>query len=103
MDRTELLLQNNMNEKHAFVFKKVADLKNIGDLDGVFKEIEKAAIEGKYIVNLKEELVEAQRDTLHSLGFDTYNYEEDDDEEYADGFRSCIEWSDASDPNEDDD
>jgi len=102
MDRTELLLQNNTNEKHAFVFKKLADLKNIADLDGVFKEIEKAAIEGKYTANLKEELVEAQQDTLHSLGFDTYVYEEDD-EEYAGGFRSCVEWADASDPNEDDD
>lgn len=86
-------------DKHAFTFKKIADAKNISSMDEVFEQIAKEAAKGEYELNVKDNLVEAQIQSLQSLGFDVYEYDEED-EEYEQGFRFSIDWEEAENPND---
>jgi hypothetical protein len=82
--------------RKASEFKRIADRKNLEDLDPIFDLMQKAAEEGKYDLDIRQELSETQEDALESAGFDVGTFDDDDDE-YEEGFRTWIFWNDPSD------
>lgn len=82
--------------RRAINFKRMADEKNVSDLNPLFEKIEEVAKSGKYDLDIKTELSEAQENALNALGFDIGSFDEDDDE-YAEGFRTWITWDDPND------
>jgi len=83
--------------RKAINFKRMADEKNVSDLDPFFEKIEEAARAGKYNLDLKIYLTGVQKNALNALGFDIGDFDDAEDE-YAEGFRTWIMWDN---PNED--
>lgn len=64
----------------------------LDSLSSVFHQIKKAANSGADYVDIKEDLTDDQKWLLEKYGYEIVVFDEEDDEEYKDGFRYQLQW-----------